>query len=107
MIDNVQQDVTNVCSSARPSNSADRKKMFNYLTAKLPTQFGYARRVANKLNNSGIKSVKGGLYTKNIVYQVVDKGFNDMHTESALVALIEEYYGKPIATVCPEYVSAA
>ncbi|QKZ15146.1 hypothetical protein [Spirosoma sp. KUDC1026] len=78
--------------------------MFGYLTAKLPKQFGYAKKVAERLIAKGLKSIMGLDYTNNVVYQVVDKGYPDIHVERELVALNEEYFGLPISQICPDYV---
>jgi hypothetical protein len=98
--------MTNVDIVAKPANNAERKIMFSYLTAKLPGQFGYAKKVAERLLIKGLKSITGMDYTKNVVYQVVDKGYPDIHVERELVALNEEYFGLPISQVCPDYVSS-
>lgn len=82
----------------------DRKTNIRYLTAIFPWKYGYARRVADALNGKGKKSIMGRAYSPEIVYQVIDKSYDDSQVEETLVTMVEAYTGKPISQVVPDYV---
>lgn len=71
------------------------------LISKLPTMFGYARRVCEKLQKA--KTVQGVAYTNRIVYDIIHQGHNDWRVEKALVELNEDYFEQPISAIFPGY----
>lgn len=99
--------MTNVDTTADKPNTVDKKVVIGYLTAIFPRRYAYAERLAKRLNDKQKTSITGQPYSSNIVRQVKDKGYQDLNVEPELVAMVEEYTGKPISEACPEYVTAA
>jgi hypothetical protein len=97
--------MTNVDSVHEKTSVVDKKTNIGYLTAVFPHKYGYARRVAERLNTLKKRTIMDRAYSANIVYQVIDKGYDDLNVEPELVKMVEEYTGLPIAKACPKYVA--
>ena len=66
----------------------------NYLTAGLPTRPGYASVITKRLNDKGLRPVKGDNYTTSIVYNVVYGRSVDDNVKVELIRYRAECAGK-------------